>query len=116
MVMETKKLKDIIGSTAAISPRRGLKAYEFISDLLEHSESVTVSFEDITDFTSAFCNSFIGKLYMNFDPDKMDSSLHLNLPGGRKLWKNKIHNARLLGTNENVRSKRQASLDDLMFS
>lgn len=113
--MKTKKLKDIIGSTAAISPRRGLKAYDFVSKLLEGSESVALSFEDITDFTSAFCNSFVGKLYMNFDPGKVDSSVRLKIPEGRKLWKNKIHNARLLGTNENVRSAGQASIDDLIF-
>ena len=109
-------LIDIIGTTAAISPRTGQKAYDFVSKLIESSQAVTISFNGVKDCTSAFCNSFIGKLYMNFSPDSVDSLLHFEGLSDHELWQKKVHNAKLLGTNENLRSVRQANIDDLILS
>lgn len=114
--MNNMNLIDIIESNAAISPRTGQKAYDFVSSMLEKSKSVTISFNGVTDCTSAFCNSFIGKLYMNFSPDLVDSLLHFEGLSNHELWQKKVHNAILLGTNENVRSVRQSNIDDLILS
>lgn len=114
--MENMKLTEIIESTTAISPRTGQKAYDFVSAYLMDSKPVTISFQGITDCTSAFCNTFIGKLYMNFSPAQVDSLVTLQGLEDHDLWSKKIHNARLLGTNENVRTVRKANIDDLILS
>lgn len=109
-------LVEIIESTAAISPRTGQKAYDFVASFLKDSKPVTISFDGVTDCTSAFCNSFIGKLYMNFSPEQVDSLLKLDGLSGHELWNKKVHNAKLLGTNENVRTVRKSNIDDLILS
>lgn len=109
-------LKEIIQSTAAISPRTGQKAYDFVSACLKDSKPVTISFDGITDCTSAFCNTFVGKLYMNFSPSKVDSLLTFQGLEGTDIWSKKIHNAKLLGTNENVRTVRKSNIDELILS
>ena len=114
--MKRMNLTEIIESTAAISPRTGQKAYDFVSAYLTDSKPVTISFEGITDCTSAFCNTFIGKLYMNFSPAQVDSLVTLQGLEGHDLWDKKIHNAKLLGTNENVRTIRKSNIDDLILS
>jgi hypothetical protein len=114
--MNLKRLTDIIGTTAAISPRKGQIAYANIAEYLTRGEEVRVTFEGITDFSSAFCNSFIGKLYMDFEPELVDQLLLITGISPEAVWYKKIANARLLGTNENVRSERQRNLEGLIFS
>lgn len=109
-------LKEIIGSSSAISPRTGQKAYSFVATFIEKDKGITISFVGITECTSAFCNSFVGKLYMNYDPAKLDSLLKIIGFETNPIWENKIHNARLLGSNENVRNVRQANIDELILS
>jgi len=108
------KLKDIIHSVSAISPQKGLVAYEFVSNHLKSSKDVEISFEGIEDCTSAFCNSFVGKLYMTFDTKLVDSKLHLTDIDKDNIWFKKLETAKLLGTNENIRQVRQSSIEDLM--
>lgn len=110
------KLVEIIGTSAAISPRTGVKAYEYVAEFLRSKKQVTISFADISDCTSAFCNSFIGKLYMDFSPEQVDSLLILEELSTHDIWNKKIHNAKLLGTNENIRSVRKSNIDDLILS
>lgn len=110
------RLIDIIGSTSAISPRTGLKAYDFVADTISHSKSINISFDGITDCTSAFCNSFLGKLYMNFDPNLVDNLVHFSGIESNHIWFKKLYNARLLGTNENVRTTLKSNLNDLIHS
>ena len=109
-------LVEIIQSTAAISPRTGQKAYDFVSAYLADAKPVTISFDGIIDCTSAFCNTFIGKLYMNFSPPQVDSLVTFQGIEENDIWSKKIHNARLLGTNENVRTVRKSNIDDLILS
>ena len=107
------RLNDIIGSVSAISPRHGKKAYDSVSDRILKSESVTVSFDGMKDCSSAFFNSFVGKLYMNFEPSKLDRLLCVQGLDQNHIWRKKFDNARLLGTNENVRTTRRKSIDNL---
>jgi hypothetical protein len=114
--MEMKKVVDIIDSKSAISPRTGLKAYEFVANELKQKHSIHVNFEGVEDLTSAFCNSFIGKLYMAFDPEVLSSLLYINGVEESHIWYKKIENAKLLGMNENARSLHRDNLEEVIFS
>jgi hypothetical protein len=115
--MERALLTDIIKSSVAISPRTGQMAYDYVINALNsNNEQITISFHGISDCTSAFLNSFIGKLYMNFESSHLDKVLNLVDIEANKTWFNKIHNAKLLGSNENYRTIRKASINELLFS
>lgn len=114
--MVTVNLTDIIGSTTAISPRTGQKAYEFAEEQIKQGHAITIRFSGVTDCTSAFCNTFVGKLYMNFSPADIDRLVVLEVPAERELWRKKLDNAKLLGTNENVRADRIANIENLLYS
>jgi hypothetical protein len=114
--METVNVIDIIGSASAISPRAGLKAYDFVAAEIEHKHFLHINFAGVQDLTSAFCNAFIGKLYMNFDRSLLDSMVHINGIDKSNIWYNKIENAIYLGTNENARTLHNSNLNDILFS
>jgi len=114
--MVEMRLIDIIGTPSAISPRTGQKAYDFTAAMISQAKPISISFENITDCTSAFCNSFVGKLYMNFNPTDVDSLFHITGLEIDNVWQKKIHNAKLLGSNENVRNIRKTNIDDLILS
>ncbi len=105
--MTVIRLSDIIDSTSALSPSQGLKAYAFVSYYLTHGEHIEVSMEGIAGLNSAFCYSFISKLFMDFDPAVVDRIYHFSGISDDDVWSKKIENARLLGTNENVRTLRK---------
>ncbi|MDR3711180.1 MAG: DUF4325 domain-containing protein [Puia sp.] len=114
--METVKLVDIIGSASAVSPRTGMIAYDFVTSRISSGTPVRVSFAGIEDLTSAFCNSFIGKLYMNFDPSVLKSLFQIEgIPEGH-IWQKKIQSAILLGTNENARNLHKDNLAEVILS
>jgi len=110
------KLIDIIGTTSAVSPRTAQKAYDCIAVMLEQSNKIVLSFEGVTDCTSAFCNSFIGRIYMKFDPSQVDSLFEITDINEKEVWYKKISNAKLLGINENVRALRKTNLEHLILS
>ena len=110
------KLFEIIGTSSAISPRTGQKAYDFVADKISRSIPIFISFEGINDCTSAFCNSFLGKLYMDFDPTRVDALVQFTDIESDHIWFKKLHNAKLLGTNENVRTARKNNIDNLILS
>jgi len=114
--METVKVIDIIGSAVAISPRAGLKAYDYVATELNKHHSLHVNFEGVQDLTSAFCNSFIGKLYMNFDKSLLDSLIHINGIAKDNIWYDKIQNAIYLGTDEHARHLHDSNLNDILSS
>lgn len=114
--MDVIKVIDIIDSKSAVSPRTGLKAYDFVASEVTKSHSLHISFEGVEDLTSAFCNSFIGKLYMNFEPSALHSLIHINGVPETHIWYKKIQNAILLGTNENARTLHKSNLADVIFS
>ena len=114
--METIKIIDIIGTASAISPRAGLKAYDFVESELKKHHQLHINFEGVTDLTSAFCNSFIGKIYMNFGKSVVDPLLTINGIDENNIWFTKIHNAIYLGTNENARKLHKSNLDEILLS
>lgn len=114
--MEAVKVIEIIGSKSAVSPRTGLKAYDFVASELPKGNPVSISFEGVEDLTSAFCNSFIGKLYMNFEPGTLNSQLSFIGIEPSHVWYKKLKNAILLGTNENARTLHKVNLEEVIFS
>lgn len=114
--MSTVKIIDIIGSSTAVSPRLGIKTYEYLVDTAGSDFSIEVSFEGVEDLTSAFCNAFIGKLYMNFPPDILKSNFKISGIDEDHIWFKKVNNAILLGTNENVRTLHNSNLAEVIFA
>jgi hypothetical protein len=111
--MKAIKLVDIIKSEFATSPKKGLLAYNYVADLLSSNKEILISFDSIDDCTTAFCNAFVGKLYMDFETDKLKHLLHFNSLNN-PIWQKKINNAILLGSNENIRNERNANLEELI--
>lgn len=116
MNMEAVKLIEIIHSKSAVSPRKGILAYDYVTSKLAEKTSLQISFEGIEDLTSAFCNAFIGKLYMNFDPAFINSQLVLTGISTEHIWMRKIESAINLGTNENARNLHKGNLEDVILS
>lgn len=112
--MEAIKLIDIIKSEFATSPKKGSLAYDFVADIISSNKDILISFEAIEDCTTAFCNAFVGKIYMDFDTEKVNTLLHFSDLPNNSIWEKKIKNAILLGTNENVRNERIANLEELI--
>lgn len=109
-------LSKIISSNSAISPRKALLAYDFVVQKIKYQEKVVISLEGIEDFTSAFSNAFIGKLYMDFGPDFMDHFLEITDFPCDGIWKNKVENAIYLGSNSEFRDKHNQNLSELLVS
>lgn len=111
--MKTIKLVDIINSVSATSPKLANIAYDYLAKAISNGESVFLSFEGIEDFTSAFSNAFIGRLYINFSSEVLNVSLIIqNIQN--EIWKKKISDSILLGTNENIRGIRKKNLEELL--
>lgn len=108
------KLKEIINSTNASSPLKGLLAYNYAVKQISNSKPIVISFSEITECTSAFCNAFIGKLYMNFD-DKIINNLLQITDLNNEIWFIKIKDAITIGSNENIRKIRKQSLENLQI-
>jgi hypothetical protein len=109
------KLSIIISSTAAISPRKAALAYEYVVENISNGP-IVISFEDIEDFTSAFANAFIGKLYMDIDPSKLNQALSFSNLDSNNVWAYKIENAIRIGSDDNFRNHHQANLSELIAS
>ena len=109
-------LSKIITSNSAISPRKALLAYDLVVESIKKREKVVISLEGIEDFTSAFCNAFIGKLYMDFGHEIMSSSLEITDYPIDGIWKNKVENAIYLGSNSDFRDKHNQNLSELLVS
>jgi hypothetical protein len=114
--MQTVKVVDMIGSPTAVSPRAGLKAYDFVSAQLNSGIATEVSFDGVEDLTSAFCNAFIGKLYVNHSLEMLQAILKISGIEENHVWFKKVQNAILLGTNENARTLHKENLAEVIFS
>jgi hypothetical protein len=74
------KISQVIDSTTAIAPSKGISVHDMIKQALERQEIVFLNFEGMELMTTAFLNSAIGQLYSEFKPDIL-----------KKIIKNKIH-------------------------
>lgn len=57
----------IVGDSICVTDEDGKKVYDVIVDALHNGKKVKISFNGVTDLTSAFLNNAIGKLYGAFD-------------------------------------------------
>jgi hypothetical protein len=106
-------VKHIISSTVAISPTAGLLAFEAVKSQILKGEHCHVSFDGIENLTSAFCNAFIGKLYMRFGEKVVDNLVKVTDFESNEVWAEKIRTAKILGIDENFRKADQENISQL---
>jgi hypothetical protein len=98
----TIKVKEIINSSAAVTPSAGELLYEkILSNLKQHVETY-IDFENIGYLTSAFLNAAIGQLYKSYSREDLNHYLHvLNLSDNDlKIFKKVTNRARHFFNNE----------------
>ncbi len=52
-----------VGDSICVTDEDGKKVYDVIAEALKNGKKVKISFNGVTDLTSAFLNNAIGKLY-----------------------------------------------------
>jgi hypothetical protein len=65
------RIVDIVGSGLCVASEDGEKVFDAIAAALRADTHVRLSFEEVTDLTSAFLNSAIGQLYGQFSEEKV---------------------------------------------
>ena len=65
----------VVGDSICVTDEDGKKVYDVINDALSDGKKIIVSFDSVTDLTSAFLNNAIGQLYGNFDEAFVKSKL-----------------------------------------
>ncbi|NJD53459.1 MAG: DUF4325 domain-containing protein [Candidatus Methanoperedens sp.] len=66
---------EIVGDRICVTDKDGKKVYDVIFDALSNKKEIILSFDGVTDLTSAFLNNAIGQLYGNFKEDYIKSKL-----------------------------------------
>ena len=108
--MEKVNVKDIIGTTKGLSPREGVLAYNYVAAEIEKQNPLHINFEGMEAVTTQFCNSFIGKLYQEFDKTVLDSLLHINGIDKDHVWYYKIEESIYFATHAEAREIHNANL------
>ena len=57
----------VVGDSICVTDEDGKKVYDVINNALSDGKKIIISFDGVTDLTSAFLNNAIGQLYGNFD-------------------------------------------------
>ena len=65
----------VVGDSICVTDEDGKKVYDVINDALSDGKKIIISFDGVTDLTSAFLNNAIGQLYGNFDEAFVKSKL-----------------------------------------
>ena len=65
----------VVGDRICVTDEDGKKVYNVINDALSDGKKIIISFNGVTDLTSAFLNNAIGQLYGNFDEAFIKSKL-----------------------------------------
>ncbi len=68
----------IIGDSFGVSAEDGEKVFERVKKALIENKNVNLSFLNVEMLTSAFLNTAIGKLYGEFDAEKIKNSLSVS--------------------------------------
>ena len=66
---------EMVGDSICVTDEDGKKVYDVIKDALSDGKKIIISFDGVTDLTSAFLNNAIGQLYGNFDETFIKSKL-----------------------------------------
>lgn len=65
----------VVGDSICVTDEDGGKVYDVINDALSDEKKIIISFDGVTDLTSAFLNNAIGQLYGNFNEAFIKSKL-----------------------------------------
>ena len=65
----------IVGQKDCTLPEDGDKVFSSIQRVLKENKKVLISFKNVEKLTTAFLNNAIGKLYGEFEEDKLKQSL-----------------------------------------
>ena len=65
----------VVGDSICVTDGDGKKVYDAINHGLSDKKKIIISFDGVTDLTSAFLNNAIGQLYGNFDEILIKSNL-----------------------------------------
>lgn len=65
----------VVGDSICVTDEDGGKVYDVIKDALSDEKKIIISFDGVTDLTSAFLNNAIGQLYGNFNEAFIKSKL-----------------------------------------
>ena len=65
----------VVGDSICVTDEDGEKVYDVINDALSDEKKIIISFDGVTDLTSAFLNNAIGQLYGNFNEALIKSKL-----------------------------------------
>ena len=109
--MTTLKIIDIIGSKNAVTHSFGLKVFEVVSQYLAKNEKVCLSFLEVKNITSGFCNASVGKLYLEFPKN---ASTLLTFSGiSKEIWKEKIDSSINLASSSQLLSINDTAINEL---
>lgn len=77
--METIKINifNIVGYGDCTLPQDGDKIHDVLKKALNEKKKVLISFKSVNKLTTAFLNNAIGKLYSEFEEQKIKDSLSL---------------------------------------
>ena len=113
--MKELRVIDIIGSPSAITSKKGEMLYNALKEYIQTQTPVSVSFEGIENCASAFINSSIGKLYMDFGEKSVSGIVNIS-DVESDVWLYKISCSIELGTDENLRNAHDNTLNELLYS
>ena len=104
--MKDINIVDTIKSEFAVSPEDGDIIYSLIENYLTSDESISLNFDKIDIITTAFLNNAIGKLYKNFEKDKLNRLITMkNISNSDlALVKKVIERAKITFTDEDIKN------------
>lgn len=65
----------VVGDNICVTDEDGKKVFDVIDNALLHEKKIIISFDGVTDLTSAFLNNAVGQLYGKFDENFIKSKL-----------------------------------------
>lgn len=68
---------NIVGYGDCTLPEDGNKVYDIVKKILDENKKALISFKNVNKLTTAFLNNAIGKLYSEYDEQKIKESLSL---------------------------------------
>ena len=103
--MKNINIVDTIKSEFAVSPEDGDIIYSLISHNLSNNHSVCLNFENVDIITTAFLNNAIGKLYKEFDKEKLNKFITMKNKSDSDLalLKKVIDRAKITFTDEEIK-------------
>jgi hypothetical protein len=74
-MMTDIRIKVVVGCKLCVSSEDGQKLYDRILENLFENKKVVLSFNGVTNLTSAFLNAAIGQLYSKFSEESIKTNL-----------------------------------------